>query len=428
MNIDVKMLFTMAVFVSATILGACSKEDMSEQAVTDRTVIVYMAADNNLFADAWADLEEMKRGFSEMGAKLVVFIDPLYETPVLLEVEHRKETTVRTYPELNSCDPAVLKAVLEEVVALYPAKEYGLVLWSHGTSWMPSGRLLRSFGEDAGSEMNIPELAGSLPVKFRFILFDACLMGSVEVAYELKDKTDYLVASSTETISDGFPYEQIVPELIKPQVDLKAVARRYFGYYNAQVGVDRSATISVIETEHLPELARRLRLLCEGNAADVQAFDRSAVQRLDVYGEQYTFDLLDFVSKVLPEADKTGFVLQLERAVLYKDHTPQFIQQYDINTYCGLSCYIPPPQRNDLTRYYKTLGWYAASGIQPLIESLEVAEALAPESRAHVKPVNKIQPKQDNLFNGNWVDKAWFIVNCPTELLAFTASCTVSCL
>jgi hypothetical protein len=372
-------IITIAIFFIMVISGfiSCQNDDTEDEATAvSRTVIVYMAADNDLSADAWVDLAEMRRGFSETGAKLVVFIDPLDETPVLLEIGQGTETTVKAYPELNACDPAVMKAVLEEAVALYPAKEYGLILWSHATSWMPSGSLLRSFGEDADSKMNIPELASSLPVKFRFVLFDACLMGSVEVAYELKDKTDYLVVSSTETISDGFPYEEIAPELIKPQVDLKAVAQRYFGYYNAQAGADRSATISVIETVHLPELARWLKLLCEGNVADMQAFDRSAVQRLDVYDEQYTFDLLDFVSKVLPEADKTDFALQLEKAVLYKEHTPQFIQKYDINTYCGLSCYIHPPQRSDLNRYYKTLGWYAAAGMQPLIEGMEAASAV----------------------------------------------------
>jgi hypothetical protein len=82
-----------------------------------------------------------------------------------------------------------------------------------------------------------------------------------------------------------------------------------------------------------------------------------------VYGEQYTFDLLDFVNQMLPDADKNSFAAQLEKTVLYKNHTPQFIGQYDINTYCGLSCYILHPQRNDLNGFYKTLRWYIDSGI-----------------------------------------------------------------
>jgi hypothetical protein len=47
---------------------------------------------------------------------------------------------------------------------------------------------------------------------------------------------------------------------------------------------------------------------------------------------------------------------------LYKANTGRFIEEYDIKTCCGLSCYIPHPERDDLNEYYKTPGWYAASG------------------------------------------------------------------
>ena len=91
--------------------------------------------------------------------------------------------------------------------------------------------------------------------------------------------------------------------------------------------------------------------------APSEAFSRSDVQRLDVYGEQYHFDLLDFVRQAFPDADLTAFTAQLSRAVLYKNHTPEFIGQYAIRTYCGLSCYIPHPARRDLNEYYNTLQW-----------------------------------------------------------------------
>jgi hypothetical protein len=37
----------------------------------------------------------------------------------------------------------------------------------------------------------------------------------------------------------------------------------------------------------------------------------------------------------------------------------------DLNTYCGLSCYIPFP-RDDLNAYYKTLKWYRDAGLNRL--------------------------------------------------------------
>jgi hypothetical protein len=213
------VLFFLIVFILITVFGSCSKEDIPEQTSTNRTIIVYMAADNDLSADALADLEEMKQGFSETGVNLIVFIDPVDENPYLLEIHPKEEIFIQSYPEHNSVDPNTLKEVVSEIIALYPDREYGLVFWSHGTSWLPAGSGLRSFGKDSGKEMNIQDLAESLPAKFDFILFDACLMGSVEVAYELKDKMDYFIASSTETIYTGFPYDKIMPELLKPQIN-----------------------------------------------------------------------------------------------------------------------------------------------------------------------------------------------------------------
>jgi len=339
-------------------LEELKEEIPKEDEPVSRTIFVYMAADNDLSDDAYIDLEEMQRGFAEKGANLVVFIDPADDVPQIWEIMPGGSNTVKVYPEFNSADAVKMGQVLSEMINMYPADESGLILWSHGTSWLPSGSRLRSFGRDNGKQMNISDLANNLPAHFDFIMFDACLMGSVEVAYELKDKADYIIASSTETIYEGIPYDLMIPELLQTKIDFNAVAQSYFDYYNAQDGVYRSATISVIETRYLPELACSLKQLFENNTVNLQTFDRTSVQRLDVFEEQYVFDLSDFVDKLFPEANKTDFKAQLNGIVRYKNHTPQFLTEYDINTYCGLSCYIPHPARNDLTAYYKTLKWY----------------------------------------------------------------------
>lgn len=332
-------------------------EDIFSTIYAERTVIVYMSADNDLSADALSDIEEMKKGYRDNGIHLIVFADLAREAPYLLEIAPDSGKTVKTYPEINSANAYQMQEVLNDIVNLYPAHSYGLVLWSHGTSWFPSNIPLRSFGRDHGSEMNISDLAMSLPIHFDFILLDACLMGAVEVVYELKDKTDYIVASSMEIIYKGFPYDKVIPELIKPAINYKSVAKHYFDYYDNMQGAYRSATVSVIETRYLQELAICLKHLFENNATTIHPFDRTAVQRMDTYEEQYCFDLADFVNTVLPDADKNIFTDQLNKAVVYKAHTPMFLSEYEIKTYCGLSCYIPHPLREDLNMYYKTLQW-----------------------------------------------------------------------
>lgn len=86
-------------------------------------------------------------------------------------------------------------------------------------------------------------------------------MAGLEVAYELKDKTQYIVGSSAEMLSPGFTpvYQQMFPLLYKKEADLPAVATAYYDYYNSMEGDNRSATISVIQTSGLEMLKVQLR-------------------------------------------------------------------------------------------------------------------------------------------------------------------------
>jgi hypothetical protein len=345
------------------VFAACHRDEIPEIVPSGRTIIIYMAADNDLSADAYDDIEEMKEGFSEVGTNLIVFFDSQDELPCILKIKPNSTDEIRTYQEFNSANASQVRQVLNDIIDMYPAENYGLVLWSHGTSWLPANIQLKSFGEDHGTKMNIPDLAEALPVHFDFILFDACLMGSVEVAYELRNKTDYLIASSTETIYKGFPYDEIIPELIKSSINYPAVAQKYFDFYNNMDGAYRSATISLIDTKELGNLANETAKLISANEISVD-FDRTNAQRLDIYEEQYTFDFADFINKAFPEANKSAFQAQLNKTVLYKAHTPTFLEEYQIDVYCGLSSYIPVSGRTDLNDYYKTLQWFNAGSYE----------------------------------------------------------------
>jgi hypothetical protein len=333
----------------------------------ERTIIVYMAADNDLSVDAVNDIEEMKTGFlsveeNDKNTNLIVFIDPARADPYILNITQNGDT-VRQYQEFVSTDTSQMRQILEDIIFLYPADKYGLVLWSHGTSWLPEGKTMKAFGRDDKKQMDIPDLNVALPLKFEFILFDACLMGAIEVVYELRNKADFIIASSAEIIYLGFPYDEIIPELIKPVIDLNAVAQKYFAFYNVRDGAYRSATISLVDTKELENLARETAKLASENEINDE-FDRNKIQQLDTYSEQYTFDFADFISKIFPSADKTALMTQLDKTVLYKANTPAFLDEYPIETYCGLSCYIPVPARNDLNSYYQTLQWFNDSGYE----------------------------------------------------------------
>jgi hypothetical protein len=247
------------VSIILTTFIACGKDDMQEEILVLRTIIVYMAADNDLWDVALVDLEEMKQGYRETGVNLIVLMDVIDKTPcLLLRITEEGEQTIKTYSESNSADPANMNRLLGEVTKMYPSDSYGLILWSHGTSWLPAGVQMKSFVMDGNRQMNIPDLTEALPVHFDFILFDACLMGAIEVAYELRNKTDYIIASSAETIDSGFPYELFIPALASSTPDLEKAAESYFNYYQQQSGAFRSATVSLVDTKELDNLAKKL--------------------------------------------------------------------------------------------------------------------------------------------------------------------------
>lgn len=96
--------------------------------------------------------------------------------------------------------------------AKYPAEHYMLMLKDHGGGWR--GAMVDD-QNGAGHMMTMPEMKEALDTfHFDIIAFDACLMSMLEVAYELKDNADYLVASQFVTFAGTFGGEEWLGHLV----------------------------------------------------------------------------------------------------------------------------------------------------------------------------------------------------------------------
>ena len=51
-------------------------------------------------------------------------------------------------------------------------------------------------------------------MSMNYILFDDCYMSTVEVAYDLREVTNYLIASTSEMMAYGMPYHKILKYII----------------------------------------------------------------------------------------------------------------------------------------------------------------------------------------------------------------------
>lgn len=382
----VKILFFALLTVS------CHKDPASvpdpEPTRAPRTVIAYLCGDNNLSAEVDIKIMALRQGMERIGptdANLIVYADYRDAMPELIRITHEGRTTLKRYAEINSASPDNFRNVLDEIIDMYPAESYGLICFSHASGWLPQGALndpegynrarsagTRSIFEDSGREMSLADFAGALPLpngqKFDFIVLETCFMAGVEVAYELKDKTRHIVASAAEILSDGFA--EVYPEglslLMQPEPDLTGFARSYFRIWNAKSGAYRSATVSVINTGHIDELAEAVRDI-HAAATDV---DVSSIQHFDRYPYHLFFDLSDAVEKMASPQQNALFNTALDKVVEYQASTPFFMSgqsySFPIRRHCGLTTYIEQVGFPGLNGYYTTLKWHKRLNIHSL--------------------------------------------------------------
>ena len=356
-----------------------------------RVVLVYMAGDNSLGGYVRDNLDAMRQGMASapVDSRTIAYVDTPDGNPRLVEVTASGTETLHTWPgPHNSASAATVREVVGRVRTLAPADRYGLVLWSHGLAWMPSwatGYLTRSkgrmaepwpptkwFGQDTGASpagyLDTEQFSEAIPSGvFDYILFDACFMASVETLYALRDKAERIVCSPAEVIADGFPYAEIMAELLRPEPDLWAVCENYYRHYAEHAYPSyRSATVSLVETSQFDALAAATAsVLSAALASDSDAMsdmDLNRLQPLDRYRRHFLFDMGSVVGLLesrglVPASIADAWRVQLARTVPYEAHTPTMLG-LALDECCGLSMYVLYADYTDLNEYYRSLDWY----------------------------------------------------------------------
>lgn len=388
-----------------TLLAVTSCNWFHPQPKDRQVLLLYLAGNNSLTQEGEGDLADLREawlpGQKETDKIVLVYHHFMDQTPVLARLSRDKkgnlvEETILEYPfNTNSATKETLSAVLADAEEAWPATSRGLILWSHGTGYLPAGyysdpkdqepkgavqwsvpattlendpyaHLVKSFGEDHGTEMEMADLRTALSGRhYDFILFDCCLMADVEVAYELRNSCDYLLFSPTEILSDGFPYETIVQPVFtqKAEEAMRTIAQNYMAHYRAQSGVYCSATVSVVRTASLEPLAAACRTIFGNHRDQILTLNRSSIQAYHRFSNQYWYyDLDDFVGRVATDSEYATFIAALNGAVIFKDTTDAFLG-LNIKHYSGLGSYIPRPSYTVLNNYYKTLQWNKSTGL-----------------------------------------------------------------
>ena len=358
--------------------SSCNKKindpEPPEQPIEEvkRTILIYMIANNSLSSSDINDITEIEDVIAEKGTndcRLLIYWVSSSDVPKLIEIKQQnnkaKQETHKTYDNnIKSVTKERMQAVFNDMKKLAPAKDYGLILWSHGSGWASSltarsfAPSLQAFGDDNGTTMPIDILADAIPENtFTFIYTDACYMAGIEVVYELKDKTKYFIGSASELPLDGMDYTNNIPCFFADELDLKQCCLNTYTKYDKLFGSARTCTISLTDCSKLDELAK----LCKSiHSNGITIYDDSNIQKFKANLPYLFYDFAQYTKLMATEEQKTKFDALMEQVVPYKAATPYIFNRITVNTHCGLSTYIlgmsQPTSVNET--YYKTLAWY----------------------------------------------------------------------
>ncbi len=359
---------TLPVYCLYLFLTACT-DDKNECKIQQpqRTILFYIAGDNNLTYEVPGKIEQLMATPIPAGCSVLVFQDTRESNPQLIEIvrgSNGKNTTTiaRNYEECNTADTTVFRTVLREIESLYPSRSYGLVFFSHASGWMPEQTYsqpgLRSIGMDGQSEMELSGFADAIPEEmFDFIIFEACHMAGIEVAWELKDKTDYIIASSAEIVSPGFApiYPKALSYLSERETDLKKFMELVANDYRIRQGDYGSFTLSLINTDQLEKIADAIKeCMCP-------LYPDESIQRFDRNGKDLFFDFYDSFSHSMAAEQLNKLQQAIGQCVIYKLSSDHFMPSYggfEITSHSGLTTYIPQEKYPKLNESYKRLKWY----------------------------------------------------------------------
>jgi len=381
-NFYSKILFFVFLLFS---LLACDKDNGGggepEPKLDNRTILVYMGGDNNLSPETDDKIIQLAKGWSsDFDGNLLIYQDTPSQSRLIKITGFEDNKAVfdilKDYEKSNSADPQVFRNAIDDALEGSPAKDYGMIVFSHASGWLPPHVFygtsenepvtsLRSIIIDGDSEMDIKDFAEALPAKvFSFIVFEACNMANIEVAYELKDKAEYIVGSSSPMLSPGFTYvyAKNLKYLYETEANVEAFAKSYFDLWNSYTGIQRAATISVVNTSELNNLATLIRTI-KGNITENNIPEHLQIFDGTIEAPYYFFDFGQYYAFWANEQQKEELNTILDRCLIYKANTPNYANEngvFVISYHSGLTTYIEQDDLQSINEEYRKLKWYQA--------------------------------------------------------------------
>ncbi|WP_226992355.1 clostripain-related cysteine peptidase [Desulfatibacillum aliphaticivorans] len=387
------------------------------------TFAVFLNGDNNLEPYALDDFynEIYPQGAND-NINYIVLLDRTrgystsendwYTTRLFIVTPETVASGIHAYQywgEKNMGEQSTLRLFAETAFKDFPAEHSVLVLWDHGSGWQGESKSLTpeesdfsitgtevelplppqvaarlesqksgkatteetadapvkgiSYDETSdGDRLSLPEVSGAIEeagCTVDVVAMDACLMGMVEVAYQIKNVAKYFVASGDTVSGEGFDYEGIGQRLVLlNNPDGRAIASamvdsyaNYYGDYYKQAtlsawdiaamdplfdALETFSTVFLDRMDKIPyEERRRLKGIADRMIAEPTYYDLGS---LAYYAQLKISD-----AQVISAAQSLQNQVSGNACVNYFLHNgySEEYQYLNITAMRGLSIYLP---------------------------------------------------------------------------------------
>lgn len=328
------------------------------------TILAFICADNDLERFGLQDINEMETVGSSNDVNVVAQIDRYNGSNGATIADGNWVGTRRYYVtkddnpakvtspmvmnlgETNMGNKNTLADFLKWGVSTYPADNVVVVVWNHGMGWKGIAH-----DEESDEYMRIEDVAWALregqkelskvnqkASKFAIVDFDACLMGTLEVAYEISDSTEFMVASQENEPGQGMPYGDYLAPLVKnPALSPREFTKRMVGTYVQSYAKGGSqtnkfvqgspVTKSATDLSKIPALVKKIDTLGKALLADHKTYSELLVSESGMfasvkrYSDNTLVDLVDFAVKLaqMPNAPSNirGMAIDIIKTIGY---------------------------------------------------------------------------------------------------------------
>ena len=260
-------------------------------------------------------------------------------------------------------DPDTLAEFVSSTKEAFPADHYILVFWDHG------GSVPLHFGKDEINsgylrEIDMADALSKCDIEFESIIFDCCLMGSLEVAKALDPYTEYVVAAESSVWGRGLYYTDIINYLgndpsCSADDYCEYIVRDFFEVIeNTQQseGIMYDSCMSAIDTDDIGEVFKAYESFIA--ALDNRVFNQGGYSEYvqiredcGAFGYTESVDLTTLAGKFLNCGDKT--LEQAASKLINEVSNCVFTESNNSYTYAhGMTAYVPYsyPEAYDLAR------------------------------------------------------------------------------